>query len=112
MYQNCCKKCGSIDLFMKESGNNVGLYCSDCGAWIKWMSKDEQRAFEHRKNQELEMPKRTDDFNDKAKELYEASLPILEFMNKYYCPMDKAILTEGRVEIVTGDIGVPLSIRD
>lgn len=47
MYQNCCKKCGSTDLFTKEKGNNVGLYCSDCGAWIKWLSKDELRAFEH-----------------------------------------------------------------
>lgn len=47
MYQNCCRKCGSTDLFTKEKGNNVGLYCSDCGAWIKWLSKDELRAFEH-----------------------------------------------------------------
>lgn len=47
MYQNCCKKCGSTDLFTKEKGNNVGLYCSDCGAWIKWLHKDELRAFEH-----------------------------------------------------------------
>lgn len=46
MYQNCCKKCGSIDLFTKQSGNNIGLYCSDCGAWIKWLPKDELRAFE------------------------------------------------------------------
>ena len=36
MYQNCCKK-----------GNNTGLYCDDCGAWVKWLGKDELRAFEH-----------------------------------------------------------------
>ena len=23
------------------------MYCSDCGAWIKWLSKDEQRAFKY-----------------------------------------------------------------
>lgn len=46
VYQNCCKKCGSIDLFAKQSGNNTGLYCYDCGAWIKWLSKNEIRAFE------------------------------------------------------------------
>ena len=47
MYQNCCKKCGSILLHTEPKGNNVGLYCDDCGAWIKWLGKDELRAFEH-----------------------------------------------------------------
>ena len=43
MYQNCCKKCGSTDLYTDQKGNNTGLYCSDCGAWIKWLSKEELR---------------------------------------------------------------------
>ena len=47
MYQNCCKKCGSISLHTEIKGNNTGLYCDDCGAWIKWLGKDELRAFEH-----------------------------------------------------------------
>lgn len=47
MYQNCCKKCGSISLHTEVKGNNTGLYCDDCGAWIKWLGKDELRAFEH-----------------------------------------------------------------
>lgn len=47
MYQNCCKKCGSIALHTEVKGNNTGLYCDDCGAWIKWLSKDELRAFEY-----------------------------------------------------------------
>lgn len=47
MYQNCCKKCGSTSLHTETKGNNTGLYCDDCGAWIKWLSKDELRAFEH-----------------------------------------------------------------
>ena len=47
MYQNCCKKCGSISLHIENKGNNVGLYCNDCGAWIKWLSKDEVRAFNY-----------------------------------------------------------------
>lgn len=51
MYQNCCKKCGSTDLFTKEKGNNVGLYCADCGAWIKWLNKNELNAFEHSKSE-------------------------------------------------------------
>lgn len=47
MYQNCCKKCGSISLHTELKGNNIGLYCDDCDAWIKWLGKDEIRAFEH-----------------------------------------------------------------
>lgn len=47
MYKNCCKKCGSISLHTEVKGNNTGLYCDDCGAWVKWLGKDELRAFEH-----------------------------------------------------------------
>ena len=47
MYQNCCKKCGSTSLHTEVKGNNTGLYCDDCGAWEKWLSKDELRAFEY-----------------------------------------------------------------
>ncbi len=39
----------------KKKGNNVGLYCSDCGAWIKWLGKDELRAFEHSKEEKQTM---------------------------------------------------------
>lgn len=49
MYQNCCKKCGSVSLHTEVKGNNTGLYCDDCGSWIKWLSKDELRAFEYSK---------------------------------------------------------------
>lgn len=45
MYQNCCKKCGSTSLHTEAKGNNTGLYCDDCGAWVKWLGKDELRAF-------------------------------------------------------------------
>ena len=47
MYQNCCRKCGSTSLYTENKGNNTGLYCNDCGAWIKWLGKDELRAFKH-----------------------------------------------------------------
>ena len=38
-----CSKCKSRDIFIKKSGNNTGLYCGDCGAWIKWLNKNEAR---------------------------------------------------------------------
>lgn len=52
MYQNCCKKCGSISLHTEVKGSNTGLYCDDCGAWVKWLSKNELRVFEHKKKEE------------------------------------------------------------
>lgn len=41
-----CQKCSSKDVFVQTSGNNTGLYCGDCGKWIKWLNKDEQRLAE------------------------------------------------------------------
>ena len=59
MYQNCCKKCGSISLHTEVKGNNTGLYCDDCGAWIKWLGKNELRAFEYAKQTEKQIEKKT-----------------------------------------------------
>lgn len=58
MYQNCCKKCGSISLHTETKGNNKGLYCDDCGAWIKWLGKNELRAFEYAKQTEKQIEKK------------------------------------------------------
>lgn len=51
MYQNCCKKCGGISLHTEVKGNNTGLYCDDCGAFQKWLGKDELRAFKYAQSQ-------------------------------------------------------------
>ena len=42
---NTCKYCGRDQLFIRPSGNNTGLYCRICGKWLKWMNKNEIRAF-------------------------------------------------------------------
>ena len=42
-------KCGSMDFFTVPKGNNIGLYCSMCGKWKKWLGKDEAFLFEHNK---------------------------------------------------------------
>lgn len=36
-----CPKCGSVDLFLRDNGNQKGLYCSEGCGWIKWVSKKE-----------------------------------------------------------------------
>ena len=39
-------KCGSMDFFTEPRGCNIGLFCSMCGKWKKWLSKDEALAFQ------------------------------------------------------------------
>lgn len=36
-------KCGSKDIFIEENGSQKGLYCADCGKWIKWLGKEDLR---------------------------------------------------------------------
>ena len=43
---NMCK-CGGVHFFMETKGNQTGLYCSDCGKWQKWLTKDEIRLMKH-----------------------------------------------------------------
>ena len=35
-------KCGYDDFFFADKGNQIGIYCSYCGKWLKWADKDEQ----------------------------------------------------------------------
>lgn len=34
-----CKKCANKDYYLKMRGFQVGLYCSHCGSWQKWVGK-------------------------------------------------------------------------
>ena len=40
-------KCGGKKFFTEKHGNQIGLYCSACGKWQKWLNKDEIRIFTH-----------------------------------------------------------------
>ena len=72
MYQNCCKKCGSVSLHTEVKGNNTGLYCDDCGAWVKWLGKDELRAFEYSQKKKVNnAPSNSKDITTRLKEFVE-----------------------------------------
>lgn len=80
MYQNCCKKCGSTSLHTEVKGNNTGLYCDDCGAWVKWLGKDELRVFEYSKgkkaiSQEDELIRKVDVLNLIENIMHDDSIP-------------------------------------
>lgn len=50
MIPDNCRKCNSSQFYIEESRNNVGLYCKKCGAWQKWLNKDEVRLFNRNSN--------------------------------------------------------------
>ena len=55
MKEFVCPKCNSKDLFTKANGNQIGLYCGDCGKWIKWLSKDESRIFDEQQKRNIDV---------------------------------------------------------
>jgi hypothetical protein len=37
-----CKKCGNSAIYLvRKNENQVGAYCSECGAWLKWVGKND-----------------------------------------------------------------------
>ena len=104
MYQNCCKKCGSISLHTEVKGNNTGLYCDDCGAWIKWLGKDELRAFEYVKQTEKQIEKKTYTTNSYGFQDNKADIEL----GKLCCfkPLDKDEIYFGHMAVkVVDDFG-------
>lgn len=118
MYQNCCKKCGSVSLHTEVKGSNTGLYCDDCGAWVKWLGKDELRAFEHSKrNQKIVQVRDTTPEENKAISEYIRSISepigidvfdeksIVQHLNEFVEYLDKKINSEyEKLPVSTGDI--------
>ncbi len=37
-----CNKCGKQVFFHVKKGAKTGIYCSYCGAWLKWVNKDDK----------------------------------------------------------------------
>lgn len=48
---NKCKR-GNNDMFIKDNGNQAGLYCKNCGKWIKWLNKNERNLARYNSIQE------------------------------------------------------------
>lgn len=99
-----CPKCNSKNLFVKKVRNNTGLYCGDCGAWIKWVGKNELRVFEY-----LNRQKHVDDANSKQDDIASIIYSTLDHM---YCDncrfnsakLKKVIMVNGTVMNATENI--------
>lgn len=52
-------------------------------------------------------------FNEQRREeLLKLKKPLEDFMNKYCCPHDTLLVTQGHVELLSGEIAIPLEIMD
>ena len=43
-----CRKCGGIGFYLQQSGMQVGMYCDNCGAWLKWVGKKDLDLYRRR----------------------------------------------------------------
>lgn len=50
-----CKKCGSTKVFTDTKGSQTGIYCSDCGKWIKWATKNEIRLINRNSTSDVKL---------------------------------------------------------
>lgn len=41
-----CSKCRNNDFGFMWKGNQLGIYCSKCGKWLKWADADERNLYE------------------------------------------------------------------
>lgn len=85
-----CSRCGNKDkkaTFMKTKGNQTGLYCGSCGKWIKWLSKEETKVYEHQKEEnknKIMNKKSTDKKENKSDEIQCAACGYLGNENKWF----------------------------
>lgn len=85
MKEFTCKKCGSTDLFIKDNGTQTGLYCSDCGKWIKWLGKEELRLVERQINERNKIITREIEIRQNNKQKIYNHTPGLKEFCRCYC---------------------------
>ena len=72
-----CSKCNGTFTFIKKNNTQTGLYCSDCGKWIKWLGKEEIRLYEKK----LEMDKMKSEVVMEVEE-HEIEISLSQFSNE------------------------------
>lgn len=123
MKNYACNKCGSVDVFIKQNGGQTGLYCGDCGAWIKWVGKSElpivERFIEEQKKDVSVTYSTSTKVNtniitdgkvelDKDNVLEQMCKQISDFVFTNYNPYTSVIITGDKIQIVEDKIGIPI----
>lgn len=45
---NVICKCGNEEFHVNKKGTKAGAYCNNCGKWIKWLNKNEDRLAQYK----------------------------------------------------------------
>ena len=101
-----CPHCGSTDVFTKEKGAQTGLYCGDCGKWIKWVGKDEKNLIErwieeNKKDTKGETPNFQGVLEQMCKQ-------VSDYVNNNFNPHTTVIITGNEIKIVEDIKFVPV----
>lgn len=54
-----CTKCSSPNVTVKSKGKRIGMYCRDCGAWIKWLTYIEMLKVYRHLDSSNQLPEKT-----------------------------------------------------
>lgn len=106
MKEFACRKCGSAELFIKENGTQVGLYCSDCGAWQKWLSKDEQRLAQQWIDNLKSGTSKVDNNDTLNNKIGNASKELINILKTYYDEDTFIVIRQDRVDICKGVVNI------
>ena len=43
-----CRKCGGFGFYLQNRGMQVGMFCDNCGSWMKWVGKKDLDLYKRR----------------------------------------------------------------
>ena len=89
-----CKKCQSENLIMRTNAKNPNateVICGDCGAWQKFIGKDEIRLFEIRTSAQPKIPTNADRIRSMNDEELARFLWEQNGSNRYWKSVDKYV---------------------
>lgn len=112
MESYACKKCGSVDVFLKSNGTQTGLYCSDCDTWLKWVGKKEiplvEKWIEDNKLKEADQENDLSLANETDKKLIDMCKDISEYIKENYNPYVQVVISGENIKITEDLINVPI----
>ena len=64
-----CGKCGSGYSHAEKRGPHVGLYCDDCGSWVRWLSKAEIKNYKVIEPEKIRLDSKEVDSNKRSNKM-------------------------------------------
>lgn len=85
--ERVCKKCGCLELELRQSGPNTGLYCTECNGWQGWIPKAEIYLYTPTPEVKEPEPCAYCDADYVIPTAYEGGISNWESIDAKFCPM-------------------------